>query len=91
MYILVYMQLIQTTQDWGNSTGVRIPKKALQAAKWANKQDVYVKVDGDSIIFTPVKQAKEKTLDELLEGVTPDNTHPPVAWGPDVGKEIIDD
>jgi hypothetical protein len=28
-------------------------------------------------------------LKELLSGITPDNIHPEVDWGPDVGKEIL--
>jgi antitoxin component of MazEF toxin-antitoxin module len=28
-------------------------------------------------------------LKELVSGITPDNIHPEVDWGPDVGKEIL--
>jgi antitoxin component of MazEF toxin-antitoxin module len=29
------------------------------------------------------------TLEELLAGITPENLHPEIDWGPDVGNEII--
>jgi antitoxin MazE len=93
MYILVYMKVTQQTQEWGNSTGIRIPKKVLQAAKWKPDQEVTIDVRGSSVILSPVKTPKEKlpTLEELLEGVTPENVHGLVDWGPDRGKEIIND
>ena len=30
---------------------------------------------------------EDLTLDELLEGITPENRHPETDWGPDVGNE----
>jgi antitoxin MazE len=93
MYILVYMKITQQTQEWGNSTGIRIPKKVLQVVKWKNDQEVFIDVKGSSIVLTPVKKDAQKlpTIDQLLEGVTPGNVHPAVDWGPDVGREIIND
>lgn len=87
------MKITQQTQEWGNSTGIRIPKKVLQAVKWKNDQEVFIDIKGNSIVLTPLKEKSHElpTLDELLEGVTPDNVHTAVDWGPDVGKEIIDD
>ena len=29
------------------------------------------------------------TIEELMAGVTDENIHPAVDWGPDVGKEIL--
>jgi len=29
----------------------------------------------------------ELTLEQLLEGITPENRHPETDWGPDVGNE----
>ncbi len=93
MYILVYMKVTQQTQDWGNSTGIRLPKKVLQTVRWQSNQPVTIDVRGQSIILTPVKPARKQlpSLAELLEGVTPEKVHGEVDWGVDVGKEIIDD
>ena len=30
---------------------------------------------------------EELTLEQLLEGITPENRHPETDWGPDVGNE----
>jgi antitoxin component of MazEF toxin-antitoxin module len=32
---------------------------------------------------------RKYTLEQLLEGVTEENKHPAVDWGPPVGKEIL--
>lgn len=87
------MNITQKTQDWGNSTGIRLPKKVLQQAKWKTGQKVSINVKNSSIILTPQKSSDEElpTLDELLDGVTPENIHGEIDWGPDVGSEIIRD
>jgi antitoxin MazE len=87
------MKITQQTQEWGNSTGIRLPKKVLQAVKWKNDQQVTIDIKGSSMILTPVKNTAKKapTLDDLLEGVTPENVHTATDWGPNVGREIIND
>lgn len=93
MYILVYMKITQTTQDWGNSTGVRLPKKVLQTVKWQHNQPFTIDVQGRSLILTPLKSVESESIsiEELLDGVTPDMIHGEVDWGANRGKEIIDD
>lgn len=93
MYILVYMKITQQTQDWGNSTGIRLPKKVLLAAKWKTGQEVAIDVRGRSVVMTPIKTPTKSlpTLKKLLTGVTPENAHREISWGSDHGKEIIDD
>ncbi len=93
MYILVYMNITQQTSIWGNSTGIRLPKKVLQAAKWHTDQAVTIDVRGSSVVLTPVKVPKKQlpTLEQLLKGVTPDKVRGEVDWGADRGKEILDD
>lgn len=39
-----------------------------------------------SVEVTPVPE-DELTLEQLLDGITPENCHPETDWGPDVGKE----
>ncbi len=85
------MNITQNLQKWGNGTGVRIPKKVVDAAKLKINQPLSVSLKGKSIVLTPVDQDKDYTLNKMLEGVTPENMHPLVDWGPDVGSEIIDD
>lgn len=85
------MNITQNLQKWGNGTGVRIPKKVVEAAKLRINQPLEVSLKGKSIVLTPVDKDKNFTLESMLEGVTPENIHPAVDWGPDVGAEIIDD
>jgi len=87
------MKFTQQTQDWGNSTGIRLPKKVLQAAHWQTNQEVTVDVRGSTIVLTPIKQPKPQLprLQDLLAGVSPGDIGGEVDWGPDRGKEIIDD
>ena len=81
----------QSLQKWGNSDGVRLPKKVIKAAKLKLDQQLVVSLKGQSIILTPVQSDDDFTLDKMLEGVTPENVHGEFDWGPDVGAEIIDD
>ncbi len=88
------MKVTQQTKSWGNSTGIRLPKKVLQAAHWQADQHVTVAVKGTSVILTPVRAigaAKLPSLDELLRGVTPQQVHGEIDWGADRGLEVIND
>jgi antitoxin component of MazEF toxin-antitoxin module len=43
-------------------------------------------------IYIKVMDKKPKyTLEELVDKITPENTHPETDWGPDVGKEIVEE
>jgi antitoxin MazE len=81
----------QSLQKWGNSSGVRLPKKIIKAAKLKNDQLLTVSLKGQSIVLTPVKSSDNFTLKTMLKGVTPANVHGEIDWGPDIGAEIIDD
>ncbi len=81
----------QSLQKWGNSSGVRLPKRIIKAANLKDKQLLTVSLKGQSIILTPVMSLDNFTLKTMLKGVTPKNVHSEIDWGPDVGAEIIDD
>lgn len=81
----------QSLQKWGNSAGVRLPKKVIKAAKLKIDQQLVVSLKGQSIILTPIQPDDDFTLKKMLEGVTPENAHGEIDWGPDAGAEIIDD
>jgi len=84
------MQITQKTDEWGNSTGIRLPKKVLKAAKWQPGQEVKIDVQGQSVVLTPVKKAEDRppSLEELVAGITPENRHEETDWGEPIGKEI---
>lgn len=80
------MNITLSLQKWGNGTGVRIPKKVVQAAKLHINQPLNVLLQDDSIVLTPVKD-DELTLESMLRGVTPDQVGGELGWGEDVGAE----
>ncbi|MBD2449625.1 AbrB/MazE/SpoVT family DNA-binding domain-containing protein [Nostoc sp. FACHB-152] len=71
---------------WGNSLAVRIPRYIAEQAHVTEGTTINFSVEGGSIVITPQKR-KKYTLDELLEGMTPDNFHPEFDTGNAVGNE----
>ncbi|MGQ0502825.1 MAG: AbrB/MazE/SpoVT family DNA-binding domain-containing protein [Panacagrimonas sp.] len=77
---------------WGNSLGVRLPGPVLAETKLVAGSTVEVVAENGGIRLKLVKARKRKgyTLEELLKGITPENVHPEMDWGPDVGREGIE-
>jgi len=80
------MNITLSLQKWGNGTGVRIPKKVVQAAKLHINQPLSVVLQDGSIVLTPIKDS-ELTLESMLRGVTPDQVGGELDWGEDIGAE----
>ena len=80
------MNITLSLQKWGNGTGVRIPKKVVQAAKLHINQPLSVVLQDDAIVLTPVKDS-ELTLESMLRGVTPGQVGGELDWGEDVAAE----
>ena len=79
--------MLSQVSKWGNSQGVIIPKKLLQHAGFRLDEKVDIKVDGSSLIITPVTK---KTLEWYLEGYEGELDR--YDWGTDdnpVGRELI--
>ncbi|MCC5663280.1 AbrB/MazE/SpoVT family DNA-binding domain-containing protein [Nostoc sp. CHAB 5784] len=72
---------------WGNSLAIRLPKALAEQVNVKEGTDITFSVSGNSIVITP-QQRKKYTLDELLEGMTPDNFHPEIDTGSGVGNEV---
>jgi antitoxin MazE len=79
------MNIIQTLQQWGNSTAVRLPKRILQEARLEPYQKVRIAVQDGSILLTPLDHPSK--LEQLLENVTPERVGGELEWGPDMGAE----
>jgi antitoxin MazE len=74
-------------QKWGNSLALRIPKAF--AAETNLKQNSVVDislVEGKIVVSRASRTAY--SLENLLAGVTEDNLHSEVDFGPSMGKEI---
>ena len=75
-----------TVKKWGNSASVCIPVSVMEAAHLTLDAVVDVREEDGRIIIEPVRQP-DYDLDGLLAGITPDNLHDELGFGPAVGKE----
>ena len=73
-------------QRWGNSLAVRIPKSFAADTRIEQDTEVELSIDKGRLIISPVSP-RAITLEELLEGVTPENLHGEFETGPAVGAE----
>ena len=71
---------------WGNSLGLRIPKKLAEEIRVEDGDAVDISVQDGAIVVRP--QRREYTIEELVAGITPKNRHAVVSWGKPVGKEV---
>ncbi|MEW5889684.1 MAG: AbrB/MazE/SpoVT family DNA-binding domain-containing protein [Pseudomonadota bacterium] len=75
-------------KKWGNSASVRIPAAIMEAASLHVDEAVDVREEGGRIVIEPIRP-KDYDLAQLLAGITPDNLHGEVDFGPAVGKETL--
>ncbi|WP_414527997.1 AbrB/MazE/SpoVT family DNA-binding domain-containing protein [Nodularia chucula] len=78
--------MTRVVAKWGNSLAIRIPRSVAEQAQVTEGTSINFTVEGSSIVITPQKR-KKYTLDELLEGMTPENFHPEMETGNIVGNE----
>ena len=76
-----------TIQKWGNSVGLRIPKKIAQAKRMDNGTPVKIREIDRGIVIEPVDE--EPSLKDMLGQITPENRHEPIDDGGPVGKEWL--
>ncbi len=72
---------------WGNSLALRIPKPLSRECGIEENTPVDIRVEQNKLIIMPVR--KQYFLEELLAGVTQENTHAEVSPGRPVGKELL--
>ena len=70
---------------WGNSLALRLPQSIVDNAHLKEGSILEIGLKEESIIATPIKPI---TLEELLEGVTPENYGELIDFGEPVGNEI---
>ncbi|UZN50012.1 AbrB/MazE/SpoVT family DNA-binding domain-containing protein [Cupriavidus sp. H18C1] len=75
-------------KKWGNSASVRIPAAIMEAAKLSVDAVVDVREENGRIVIEPLPDA-ESELDVLIAGITAENLHEEVDFGPRVGKELL--
>lgn len=77
--------MVTSVQRWGNSLAIRIPKAFAAQAQLSENTDVDISLEGDRIVVTPARRTW--SLRELVDDITPENTHREVHWGERTGKE----
>ena len=77
-------------RKWGNSLALRIPKALATETGLGENAEVELSADNGRLIISPRKRPRKRkyTLKELLRGITPENLHGEISFGPPVGKEI---
>jgi antitoxin MazE len=71
-------------QRWGNSLAVRLPKAVVESLKLDEGSVIGMEEREGCIILKPVHDYQ---LDELLDGVRPEQMHGEVSTGASRGKE----
>ena len=74
-------------KKWGNSPALRLSASLMKEAQLTLDQKVSVKVLRGKIIIEPANR-KEYKLEELVAGITTDNSHAGSDFGKPVGKEV---
>ena len=70
---------------WGSSLAVRIPKAILDTVQLKAGDQIEIEVQNHAIVIQAA--AEKPNLEQLLEGITPENCHPATNWGKRVGRE----
>jgi len=79
---------------WGNSLGVRIPKDIANRIGLADGVPVEIEERDGEVVISRTKPRLRYSLEELVTGVTPEEAHETtreIDWGPDVGREIVEE
>ncbi|HMK89255.1 MAG TPA: AbrB/MazE/SpoVT family DNA-binding domain-containing protein [Methylocystis sp.] len=75
-------------RKWGNSAALRLPAAVMAEAHLELDQDVELHVKDGRIIVEPAAPVGP-SLEDLLAGVTPENLHDEIDFGPPTGREIL--
>jgi antitoxin MazE len=74
---------------WGNSLGVRIPREIAGRVGLREGASVEIEAKNDKIVLSPARPRYR--LEDLLSGMTPRAMRPAFDWGPDKGREAIEE
>jgi antitoxin MazE len=79
--------MVSTVAKWGNSLAVRIPQNVAKEINLAEGIELDMTVVEGTLVIKP-KHRKRYSLDELIQGITPENIHGEIDSGIAVGNEI---
>lgn len=73
---------------WGHSLAVRIPTSVAREMALDEGKQVQFSVEAGRLVIEPITKRRRYSLEELVAGITDENRHEEVDWGPPVGKEF---
>lgn len=80
--------MVTKIQSWGNSQGLRLGKRILQAAHVSVGDHVGISVRNGVIVITPSKRMRRKmSLRSLVARIPKDYRPEESDWGTSVGRE----
>lgn len=80
--------MVTKVQKWGNSQGLRLPRRILEDARLAVGDDVDVVVRDGVIIISAARRVRGKlSLQELVSRIPADYQPGETDWGHAVGRE----
>ena len=82
-----------TVGKWGKNLAIRLPREIVKAAGLSNGERLDIEArDGEIVIRRMVPHF---TLEELFRGKSPEEWRAAYAgafdWGPDVGREVVEE
>ncbi len=80
--------MLAKVQKWGNSLALRLPKSLAEEADVHLDSPVEISVRDHAIVIEHVKRKASFSLDQLLDGVSPDNLHGEIGVDSPVGREV---
>ena len=80
---------VATIQKWGNSQGVRIPKRLLDSLEWHQGEKIILSAKNKKLVIEQAPANRRKNIKELFEGFNSENYIPSeIDWGKSVGDEV---
>lgn len=74
---------------WGNSLGVRIPRDIAGGVGLEEGSTVEIAAENGRIVIDPAR--KRYRLEDLLRGMKPGEMAGIYDWGPDLGREKVEE
>jgi antitoxin MazE len=78
-------------QKWGNSLALRVPKAFADDIGAGGGKAAEMTVSNGKLVIEIARMQRRKRryeLDGLVSGITADNRHEEINWGPPVGNEV---
>ncbi len=79
--------MVATVAKWGNSLAVRIPQNLAKEIHLAEGVEIDLGVVDGTLVMKP-RSRQRYSLDELLQGITPENRHAEIESGVAIGHEV---